>query len=701
MGDEITWGDPKSPECRDLLDLAYEVRGKKFGPGNYLFHWRNGQYCLAAADGDWKRLATVAAETAAAKGTKQLTHHEKKVRKAVGIAMGEEWTQYDHFGIIVMLGLQAWAGKKFPAKAMVALKEMLLNECAGRGGAFVNDFAFANDNYPFMALTIEILGGELLGREDVAEHGLIKLTQYSQRMSKNGITCEFCSPNYAPWHIVPLSMVAAMSKNAEARQRAQAWCDFIWFELSQRWHNGLCQMTGPNSRAYTEEIYGGWSYIHALLHRLVGAPLGLDYKLAYETGHNEDFYTASYFAFCPVYCPQWVRNLLLRRPQDDCVEAVTQTGPSWDGSISIFPSTITTYSLSRPNLSMASSSRFWCWGWQGNAAIAYWNLISPPSSLADQRVAYSRMILDDHGPMRENVYITNFEGDAKPAGSRLTFMDDGYCCAAQKENAILVASRPNWAHRRRHAIRHSLLISDFADKQLDVFVDGKPVELPFRSKKAKVVVVQDEAVVTGLRALEVSDLGRPFCLGIAREDRHLWISFWNYQGPVRDFTADQFLATRNGFAWIVEDAGKTTPEKLFHRMNKAKIADDVKGVYRYVSYDDGTVQLAMKLHRDCPDPHLMEVDGRPYQCPIFSSPYVQGGFDRDLVVGEARLTANRHPLFLRGDPQGNEYAVYNFAGQPCDWRLRIGKKVLDCHQASFGYVRFVRAGSNWKKVVAD
>jgi len=695
MSIKITWGDPQSQECKDLLNLAYEVRRKSPECGNYLFHWRNSQYCMAAAGGDWKRLAAVAAETAAAKGTKQLTQHEKKGRKAVGIAVGEQWTHYDHFGIIILLGLQAWAGKKFPAKALVALKKMVLNECAARGGAFLNDFVFANDNYPFMACALEILGGELCGREDIARHGLIKLAQYGQKMSQNGITCEFCSPNYSPWHIVPLSMVAAMSKSAEARQRARMWCDFLWFELAQRWHSPLAQLTGPNSRTYTEQIFGGWSYMHALMHRLVGAPLGLDYKLAYETGHHEDFGTSSYFAFAPLYCPPWARRILAETPQNACVEAVTQTGSSWDGSISIFASTITTYSLSRPNFSMASSSRFWCWGWQGNAAIAYWNLINPPSSLADQRVAYSRMILDDHGPMRENVYITNFEGDAKPAGSKLTFMDDGYCCAAQKGNAILMASRPKWGTRRHHSIRHSLLISDFADKQLDVFVDGKPAKLPFRSKTAGVVIVQDGAVVTGLRPLEVTNLGRKCCLEIVKEDRHLWISFWNYQGTPRNFTVDQLLATRNGFAWIVEDAGKTTPEKMFRRMNKARIADEVKGVYRHVSYDDRTVQLGMKLHRDCPDPHLMEVDGQPYECPVFASPYVQGGFDRDLAVGEAVLEANTHPLFLRGDPTGEEYAVYNLAGQPCDWTLKIGKQTIRTKGMAFGKMVFRKHAGRW------
>ena len=159
MSRDMTWGDPQSAAGRDILALAREVRSRNPEPGTYLFHWRNGQYCLAAADGDWGRLADAAAQTAAAK------------------APAGQWTHYDHFGLIVLLGLRAWAGKRFPGKARAALAEMILHECAGRGGAFRNDFEFENDNFPFMAVAIEILGGEMTGRRDMARHGLIKLIQ--------------------------------------------------------------------------------------------------------------------------------------------------------------------------------------------------------------------------------------------------------------------------------------------------------------------------------------------------------------------------------------------------------------------------------------------------------------------------------------------------------------------------------------------
>jgi hypothetical protein len=126
------------------------------------------------------------------------------------------------------------------------------------------------------------------------------------------------------------------------------------------------------------------------------------------------------------------------------------------------------------------------------------------------------------------------------------------------------------------------------------------------------------------------------------------------------------------------------------------VEDRVSGLYRAVAYDDGRVHLAMKIHQLCPDPHVTQRDHADYRCPVFSSPYVQGGFGRDLVVGEATLEANPHPLFLRGDPAGREYAVYNFALQPAAWRLKIGAASFERRGLGFGRVRFVREHGSWR-----
>jgi len=198
-----------------------------------------------------------------------------------------------------------------------------------------------------------------------------------------------------------------------------------------------------------------------------------------------------------------------------------------------------------------------------------------------------------------------------------------------------------------------------------------------------IVVLRDGPVVVGLRPTAVSDLGRPCALEIYRQNDHYWISLWNYRGAPRVFAADELQAVRNGFFWVIEDADRVTPEALHGRLAAAQLQDDAKGVYRRVAYRDETVSLTLKVHRDCPDPHHVEIDGREYRCPMFSSPYVQGGFDRELAVGDAVLKANPHPLFLRGDPSGREYAVYNFAGQPCDWTLRIGRRIV--RQKDFGF----------------
>ena len=673
MKPNMTWGSLDQPATRQIIDLLnHRMQAGPLGP-HAVWQERIGHYLTAAVGGDWSRLGKLAESTIQElrQGTGQL-----------GLA----------FKLLTLLMLDGWAPHRFPARARKALGEAILESCSARGRAFKEDFDRQNDNMPFLWLAIQILGGEMLERRDIIALGLEKLRRYSTLMATVGLTSEYCSPNYFPWHIGPLSLVAARARNREARRRAAAWCDFMWFEIAQRWHPGLAQLVGPHSRTYTEEIYGAWSYAHTVMHRLTGAPQGLDpLGLGYRTDHDGDHPVAAYFALAPLCYPAWVRRVLQDAKSPATVEASTIVGSSCDGSIAFHGSDLSTYSYTTPRWSLAGSSRPWNGGWQSNVAVAYWGLNEPAHSLESQRTAYARLLCDDHGPLRANVYRTNFESDSTPpksAGSRVAFQDDGLCATSQHRNTLLLVSRPKWCCRQHRAIRQTLLISDFAERHPEFRVDGRRIDtLPYRSSRPGIVVFRDGPVIIGLRPTAVTDLGRSCGLEIRRKDKHYWISYWNYHGNRRMFSVDELQAVRNGFLWIIEEADRCTPEALHARLAAAELRDEVNGVYRHVAYKDNHVALALKVHRDCIDPHRTEVNGHDYHCPMFSSRYVQGGFDRDLVVGDALLEANPHPLFLRGDPSGREYAVYNLSGRPCNWVLRLGRRVVRRKDFGFGIAK--------------
>jgi len=674
---EIVWGSLESPLGQELIALAKAFRQKS--PLRERQHiLAMGEYMLAAADGNWRRLVQFMA------------------------AEARDKTYFAHAQICALLMLARRFPDRFPRKAKDALAHMIRWECSPTGTAFLWDFEYMNDNYPFYALAAEIVGGEYVGRADIAAHGLGKLRRYSQVMSKYGITSEFCSSCYAAAHIVPLSFVMTASKNAEARRRARIWCDFLWFELAQRWHQDLKQLAGPHSRAYLHDIFGASSSMYFLLQRILDEPLGLDRDFLYRGGWEEDYMMLPFLALAPVYCPDWVRRTLRDKPLPLVVDANTFVAGGTAGSIAVFPSELATTSLCARSYSLAAASRPWNGGWQSEIAIARWNLRNPPRRLADQRTAYARTLMDDHGPLRNNEYVTNFEdapwGQGSPLQTRGILENDGLNCAVQKENVLLLAARVKWGTRRHRAVRHALLISDFAQRRPEIYAAGRRIaSLPYRSDVPQIVVLKDGPIVMGLRPLAVSNLGRGCCTEISRSDEHLWISYWNYKGRERVFTVDALQAIRNGFVWIIEEASATTPQALHRRLAKAGIKDRVKGVYRQVSYADGEVQLGMKVHRDCPDPHVIEKDGKAWKCPVFSSPYVQGGWDRELAVGAARLEANAQPLFLRGDPAGREVAVYNLAGQPCEWTLRIGKTVFRAKGMGFGRREFALNAGAWRE----
>jgi hypothetical protein len=678
MNDDLTWGSIHTPLWKELTNRAFEFE-RRDRNNKWNTHVLIGRYMTAVARGDWGRLGELV---------------------SARVAEGGEY--FCHFGINHLLMLQAVFEREFPEAARQGLRRMIEVETGPLGSAYRNDFEFQNDNFPFMAVAIQIVGGQFIGRQDVANMGLQKLRRYGQIMIGCGVTSEFCSPNYASWQIGPLSLVAALAENPEARHLAQMWCEFLWFEIAQRWHNGLRQLVGPHSRAYQEQIAGGWGHAQTLLRRVIGAPLGLDPELMYRVGHTEDNCMLAYFALGPIYCPSWARDLLSEKELPLTVEARTRSGPGWDGANAIFPSEVVTCSHLAPLFSLAGASRPWNGAWQSNVSIAYWNLgQAPPNSLGESRVAYGRTLLDDHGPLQANRYVTTFEGALNEQGGEITtyFQDDGLNCATQKNNVQLLAVRPKWLVRSRFAIRHVLLLSDFAARLPEIYVAAQRVEsLPFVSPAPDIVVLRDGPVVLGLRPLAVSDLGRACALEIHRQNDHLWISLWNYRGPERLFSMEEMRSIQNGYAWIVEDASAVTPEDMHARLAAAKVGDRVDGVYREVSYDDGEVQLGMRIHHLCPDPHAMTRDGKPYSCPVFASRYVQGGHGRELVVGQARLQATQHPLFLRGQADGRQYVVYNFVPHATHWRATIGGQVIEYGPMPTGKVTLVSQSGVWRVV---
>ena len=115
-----------------------------------------------------------------------------------------------------------------------------------------NDYMFhgANDNMPAMATRTLVFAGELLGRQDLLDHGLFLLETLCANFQRRGLLSEYNSSTYTPITLVSLMDIAECAKNQEAREMAEACANRVLLDLVAHWHLGMGAPSGSSSRCY-------------------------------------------------------------------------------------------------------------------------------------------------------------------------------------------------------------------------------------------------------------------------------------------------------------------------------------------------------------------------------------------------------------------------------------------------------------------
>lgn len=124
-----------------------------------------------------------------------------------------------------------------------------------------------NDNHPFKAAQALLVGGRMLGRDDLCETGLNRLREARQVYRRNGFPCEFNSPNYAPVSLQPLATIAGWGEATEAGELARELEAFIWRDVAVHFdaRAGVC--AGAMSRAGRNDFEGmGGNSLMLLMH---------------------------------------------------------------------------------------------------------------------------------------------------------------------------------------------------------------------------------------------------------------------------------------------------------------------------------------------------------------------------------------------------------------------------------------------------
>lgn len=115
-----------------------------------------------------------------------------------------------------------------------------------------NDYMFHgyNDNMPAMATRALILAGDVLGRDDLADRGIMWLETLCAHLQRRGLVSEYNSSTYTPVNLTALMDVAECSTNEAAIEMALACARRILLDFLCHWHRDLAAPVGSSSRAY-------------------------------------------------------------------------------------------------------------------------------------------------------------------------------------------------------------------------------------------------------------------------------------------------------------------------------------------------------------------------------------------------------------------------------------------------------------------
>ena len=144
--------------------------------------------------------------------------------------------------------------------------------------ASCNDYNFHgwNDNMPGMATRQLIFAGDLLGRKDFTDIGLLRLEQLCAHLQRRGLCAEHTSGTYTPITLTTIMEIAEHSLNKEARKMALACANRLLLDILCHWHQSTGALGGVQSRTYAADLTSSNSATNALLWYWTGSPLQLN-----------------------------------------------------------------------------------------------------------------------------------------------------------------------------------------------------------------------------------------------------------------------------------------------------------------------------------------------------------------------------------------------------------------------------------------
>lgn len=480
-----------------------------------------------------------------------------------------------HFTPMAALQLLTKYGDKLEEQAIAALTEYLVSILDRFKGVDL-DFCGANDNYPTMSTYVMLAAGSYFGRSDYTERGITRLGQLKALLTRRGFTSEYNSPTYTPIQAYCMAEIAELDVDSVTRELALQIEERLWVDLWSHYHPTTYQSAGPYSRAYAVDSTAHTHQSRFVLYAVIGDRLVINPMNTLFTSpfgkqgefihNNVPFMQVSvgWLMNTTYHCPEYLVEHGLNKTYPYRVQGTYEFSSATDGPQPLNPEEsddvydipagtgiATTYMTEDYALGVSSRD------FRAGVFTDLFNLLyrrhNPVQEQCHMATVYANYIVGDKEPGQSNDYVglnrMNWVDSVLDEGRKIGFQHDRTAMMLYKPKVIL--------NKQVTSLKLSLLFSARYGCVEEVWLgDHRLEQLEGQSVEPCPVFIKDGSVYMVFFPLLFNDYEREAAVKVRKVNDYLTVSFYNYEGPARDFAKRGFLLTGNGFVAEVRSAAE-------------------------------------------------------------------------------------------------------------------------------------------------
>jgi len=177
-----------------------------------------------------------------------------------------------------------------------------------------------NVNHPLAAYCTLICGGEICSQAWAVDLGTRRLAEFRRCIGDRQFRCrrqaemsEYNSPTYTALNLCFLAVIGEHAVHKEARRLALFLEQQLWIDVAMHFHAQSAQFSGPHSRSYQDDSFGGYSALHCTMLAAFDWDVPIFPELAYQFDHPSSLIENSLIAILRFHVPAAAERIALQK----------------------------------------------------------------------------------------------------------------------------------------------------------------------------------------------------------------------------------------------------------------------------------------------------------------------------------------------------------------------------------------------------